>query len=91
MPTVLVFLNESQIFQAERRTHQAGLGSSKPIRGNNPNENYKDAVKRTLYERYQDYDWAIPKSKKWRVWFCRQRVFLKVSPCNQHARESVFA
>ena len=56
MPTVLVFLNESQIFQAERRTHQAGLGSSKPIRGNNPNENYKDAVKRTLYERYQDYD-----------------------------------
>lgn len=42
--------------QADGRAHKAGLGSrgSAPVRGHNPNESYKDCVKRTLFSRFKD-------------------------------------
>ncbi|TRY70300.1 hypothetical protein TCAL_02457 [Tigriopus californicus] len=43
------------IVEADRRTHQAGLGSAKVL-PKNPNQTYKDAVKRTLFQRFQDMD-----------------------------------
>ena len=42
-------------FQAEQRTQKAGLGSSGPVRSN-PNDSYKDCVKRTMYQRYHQLD-----------------------------------
>ena len=41
--------------QAEARSTQAGLGSKGSVKSN-PNESYKDSVKRTLFSRYHEMD-----------------------------------
>merc|ERR1712038_1206965 len=43
------------IIEAEARSTQAGLGSKGSVKSN-PNESYKDSVKRTLFSRYHDMD-----------------------------------
>ncbi len=56
-----MFISEGILFstmlwlflQADGRSNQAGLGSSSSVK-TNPNESYKDSVKRTLYSRYND-------------------------------------
>merc|ERR1719273_1989271 len=45
----------TDIVEAEQRTQKAGLGSSGPVRSN-PNDSYKDCVKRTMYQRYHQLD-----------------------------------
>jgi len=45
----------TDIVEAEQRTQKAGLGSSGPLRSN-PNDSYKDCVKRTMYQRYHQLD-----------------------------------
>jgi len=45
----------TEIIEAEQRTQKAGLGSSGPVRSN-PNDSYKDCVKRTMYQRYHQLD-----------------------------------
>jgi len=45
----------TDIIEAEQRTQKAGLGSSGPVRSN-PNDSYKDCVKRTMYQRYHQLD-----------------------------------
>jgi len=46
------------IIEADGRNSQAGLGSGKSTSGAkaNPNESYKDSVKRTLFQRYHEMD-----------------------------------
>ena len=48
----------SGLLQADGRNSQAGLGSGKSTSGAkaNPNESYKDSVKRTLFQRYHEMD-----------------------------------
>jgi len=43
------------IIEAEARSTQAGLGSKGSVKSN-PNESYKDSVKRTLFSRYHEMD-----------------------------------
>jgi RNA-binding protein 5/10 len=45
----------TSIIEAEARNSQAGLGSKNSAKSN-PNESYKDSVKRTLFSRYHDMD-----------------------------------
>merc|ERR1719411_1533902 len=45
----------TSIIEAEARSSQAGLGSKGSVKSN-PNESYKDSVKRTLFSRYHDMD-----------------------------------
>merc|ERR1711988_1310522 len=45
----------TSIIEAEARSSQAGLGSKNSVKSN-PNESYKDSVKRTLFSRYHDMD-----------------------------------
>eukprot|EP00095_Tigriopus_kingsejongensis_P000469 snap_masked-scaffold217_size252476-processed-gene-1.21 protein:Tk00469 transcript:snap_masked-scaffold217_size252476-processed-gene-1.21-mRNA-1 annotation:"rna-binding protein 5-like" len=45
----------TSIIEADRRVQQAGLGSSRSV-STNPNESYKDCVKRTLFQRFQDLE-----------------------------------
>jgi hypothetical protein len=39
--------------QAEHRGSQAGLGTRAPVKAN-PNEHYRDAAKRSLFQRYEE-------------------------------------
>ena len=43
-------------FQADGREGKAGLGNKVSSKSSNPNMAYKDAVKQTLWQRYQTDD-----------------------------------
>ena len=53
MHNFLINNTNSTDLQADRRSANAGLGSGGPVRSN-PNDSYKDCVKRTMFQRYQD-------------------------------------
>ena len=48
--------NFCHLFQADGRDSKAGLGNKVTSKSSNPNMAYKDAVKQTLWQRYQNDD-----------------------------------
>ena len=54
--SLTAYANICHLSQADGRDSKAGLGNKVTSKSSNPNMAYKDAVKQTLWQRYQNDD-----------------------------------